>query len=197
MITLDQVILLEQKVESAVAKIQQLQAENDALRAKCGELTNALSSKTELLSTIESDQSQIESGIKKALDRLLYIENAVLKNGGSAADAQAASHPQPEPSSQAMNPAEDAEVEERTNPAAGQENPAQNQIDKIEQIGQIEQPVSYVQYNHPYQEEPDPSEPNFGTMQLSDTQEIENAFDDGLGDDNDDEAQDNLGFDIF
>lgn len=188
MITLDQVILLEQKVESAVAKIQQLQAENDALRAKCGELTNALSSKTELLSTIESDQSQIESGIKKALDRLLYIENAVLKNGGSAADAQAASHSQPEPSSQAMNPAEDAEVEERTNPAAGQENPAQNQI---------EQPVSYVQYNHPHQEEPAPSEPNFGTMQLSDTQEIENAFDDGLGDDNDDEAQDNLGFDIF
>lgn len=202
MITLDQVILLEQKVESAVAKIQQLQAENDALRAKCGELTNALSSKTELLSTIESDQSQIESGIKKALDRLLYIENAVLKNGGSAADAQAASHSQPEPSSQAMNPAEDAEVEERTNPAAGQENPAQNQdkieqIEQIEQIGQIEQPVSYVQYNHPHQEEPDPSEPNFGTIQLSDTQEIENAFDDGLGDDNDDEAQDNLGFDIF
>lgn len=196
MITLDQVILLEQKVESAVAKIQQLQAENDALRAKCGELTNALSSKTELLSTIESDQSQIESGIKKALDRLLYIENAVLKNGSSASDAQAASHSQPESSSQAMNPAEDAEVEECTNSAAGQENPAQNQ-DKIEQIGQIEQPVSYVQYNHPHQEEPDPSEPNFGTMQLSDTQEIENAFDDGLGDDNDDEAQDNLGFDIF
>ena len=196
MITLDQVILLEQKVESAVAKIQQLQAENDALRAKCGELTNALSSKTELLSTIESDQSQIESGIKKALDRLLYIENAVLKNGGSAADAQAALHPQLEQSSQTMNPAETAEVEERTNPAAGQENPAQNQ-DKIEQIGQIEQPVSYVQYNHPHQEEPDPSEPNFGTMQLSDTQEIENAFDDVLGDDNDDEAQDNLGFDIF
>ncbi len=79
MISLDQVYLLEQKVESAVEKIQQLQAENDALRNKCTELTNALSAKSEQLSTFESDQSQIESGIKKALDRLNSIENSVLK----------------------------------------------------------------------------------------------------------------------
>ena len=43
MISLDQVLLLEQKVESAVAKIQQLEGENAALRNKCSELTNALS----------------------------------------------------------------------------------------------------------------------------------------------------------
>lgn len=79
MISLDQVYLLEQKVESAVEKIQQLQAENDALRNKCTELTNALSAKSEQLSNFESDQSQIESGIKKALDRLNSIENSVLK----------------------------------------------------------------------------------------------------------------------
>ena len=35
MITLDHVLLLEQKVESAVKKISQLQAENDALRSRC------------------------------------------------------------------------------------------------------------------------------------------------------------------
>ncbi|MDY5123736.1 MAG: cell division protein ZapB [Treponema sp.] len=85
MISLDQVLLLQQKVESAVAKIQQLQAENDALRTKCSELTNALSSKTEQLSTIEVDQNQIENGIKKALDRLNSIENSVLKTVGQAA----------------------------------------------------------------------------------------------------------------
>ena len=66
MISLDQVLLLEQKVESAVAKIAQLQAENDALRSKCAELTNALSTKSEQLTTIESDQNRIESGILKA-----------------------------------------------------------------------------------------------------------------------------------
>ncbi|MCR4742549.1 MAG: cell division protein ZapB [Treponema sp.] len=79
MITLDQVYLLEQKVESAVEKIQQLQAENDALRKKCSELTNALSSKSEQLTSFESDQNQIENGIKKALERLNAIENSVLK----------------------------------------------------------------------------------------------------------------------
>lgn len=79
MISLDQILLLEQKVESAVKKIQQLQSENDALRRKCAELTNALSTKTEQLSTFETDQSQIEDGIKKALDRLNSIENSFFK----------------------------------------------------------------------------------------------------------------------
>lgn len=85
MISLDQILLLEQRVESAVAKIAQLQAENDALRSKCSELTNALSSKSEQLSTFESDQNKIESGILKALDRLNSIENSVLKASGQTA----------------------------------------------------------------------------------------------------------------
>ena len=93
MISLDQVYLLEQKVESAVEKIQQLQAENDALRSKCNELTNALSAKSEQLSNFESDQSQIETGIKKALDRLNSIENSVLKNADQQNQAAKAAKP--------------------------------------------------------------------------------------------------------
>ena len=50
MITFDQILLLQEKIESAANKIKQLQAENDALRSKCAELTNALSSKSEQLS---------------------------------------------------------------------------------------------------------------------------------------------------
>ncbi|MGN0749152.1 MAG: cell division protein ZapB [Treponema sp.] len=88
MISLDQVLLLEKKVESAVAKIQQLQAENDALRKKCDELTNSLSSKSELLSSFESDQNQIENGIKNALDRLSSIENTVLETFSSLSNQQ-------------------------------------------------------------------------------------------------------------
>ena len=109
MISLDQVYLLEQKVESAVEKIQQLQAENDALRNKCNELTNALSVKSEQLSNFESDQSQIENGIKKALDRLNSIENSVLKTASqmnqaaqSAPSVQEPAAPQPAPAQTAM-----------------------------------------------------------------------------------------------
>lgn len=82
---LDQILLLEQKVESAVAKISQLQAENDALRTQCAELTNALSAKTELLTHFEHDQGMIENGIIKALDRLASIENSVLQATGASA----------------------------------------------------------------------------------------------------------------
>lgn len=88
MISLDQVLLLEQKVESAVARIAQLQAENDALRRRCSELTNAFDSKSEQLSTFQLNQDKIETGIKKALDRLTSIENSVL-------DVVGQSNPQP------------------------------------------------------------------------------------------------------
>lgn len=77
MISLDQVLLLEEKVESAVEKISQLNAENAALRRKCTELTNALSAKTEQFSSFQSDQNKIEEGILKALERLDSVENAI------------------------------------------------------------------------------------------------------------------------
>ncbi|MCR4580776.1 MAG: cell division protein ZapB [Treponema sp.] len=199
MITLDQVMLLEQKVESAVAKIQQLQAENDALRTKCQELTNALSSKTEQLSSIETDQNQIESGIKKALDRLMYIENAVLKSGNSnAANLQAPSIPQ--------GPAEN--IVETPIPAAEQEIIEEDAVEEevednqfSEESSEIEEPVSYVQYNQPIQNPVEPQMPvreadpipNFDSMQPTEDDGIEDAFDDS----EDDQSQDNLGFDIF
>lgn len=78
MVSLDQVLVLEQKVESAVKKITQLQAENDALRRKCAELTNSLSSKSEQLTTFEQDQGLIESKIKNLINRFNNIENSVM-----------------------------------------------------------------------------------------------------------------------
>lgn len=78
MISLDQILVLEKKVESAVNKITQLQAENDALRSKCAELTNALSSKSEQLSSFEQDQGLIESKIVNLINRFNNIENSVL-----------------------------------------------------------------------------------------------------------------------
>ena len=93
MISLDQILLLERKVESAVEKISQLQSENDALRTKCAELTNALADKSERLSSIEQDQSKIENGILKALDRLNSIENSVLRAGSAASAAKTPQSP--------------------------------------------------------------------------------------------------------
>lgn len=95
MISVEQIYLLQKKVESAVLKIEQLKSENDALRTKCSELTNALSEKTELLSGFMADEKAIESGIMSALSRLDSVENALLDNamqnsvqGGSTQNPQ-------------------------------------------------------------------------------------------------------------
>ena len=177
MISLDQVYLLEQKVESAVEKIQQLQAENDALRSKCNELTNALSAKSEQLSNFESDQSQIENGIKKALDRLNSIENSVLKTASQ------------------MNQAAQAATSVQA-PAAPQTAPVQNtpapQVEKpVEQPVQTT-PAAQVQETIP--EQVTQAAPSFATMDTIETEisegeeEIETPEDDN---------HDGLGFDIF
>ena len=88
MISLDQILVLEKKVESAVNKITQLQAENDALRSKCAELTNALSSKSEQLSSFEQDQGLIESKIVNLINQFNNIENSVLDVIGSTGSMQ-------------------------------------------------------------------------------------------------------------
>ena len=84
MISIDQVLLLEEKVESAVKKIEQLNAENAALRSKCVELSNALNAKSEQFSSFQNDQTKIEEGILKALSRLNAVENVVLSAASAA-----------------------------------------------------------------------------------------------------------------
>ncbi len=131
MITLDQVLTLEQKVESAVVKIQQLQAENDALRKQCAELTNALSSKSEQLSSFESNQSQIESGILNALDRLNQIENSVLKVAGQDA-VQNQTQPQIIQNT----------VTIQNNQPVVQTNQSFNTLETVQETVEIESPIS-------------------------------------------------------
>ena len=81
MISLDQVLLLQEKVESAVEKITslteriaQLESDNDALNRKCLELTKALEEKTEFVSTLETAQGKIEESILMTINRLDSVE---------------------------------------------------------------------------------------------------------------------------
>ncbi|MBQ4379602.1 MAG: hypothetical protein II821_10480 [Treponema sp.] len=66
MISFDQVLLLEERVESAVKKIEQLNAENAALRAKVVELSNALNANRSSFHL----SSLIRAGSKKESSRL-------------------------------------------------------------------------------------------------------------------------------
>ena len=187
MISLDQVYLLEQKVESAVEKIQQLQAENDALRNKCTELTNALSAKSEQLSNFESDQSQIETGIKNALDRLNSIENSVLKNAASGAQTAQTAKPAVQAAPVQPTPAPQAEAP-KTEPAPVQSAPSFDTMDTVPETTSPEEPAESnkeeVSVNIP--------------EQVFDSNTSEESFEgeediDAPEDDN----HDGLGFDIF
>ena len=184
MITLDQVLLLEQKVESAVAKIQQLEAENDALRNKCSELTNALSAKSEQLSSFETDQNKIELGIRKALDRLNSIENSVLKAAGQIqTPAPAAAEPKVAPAAVNSTPQEPV----KQTPAEPQVIP-QTAPQAASQSFETMKPVAA----------PDQADITDETEEVASETPAEEDFDsDYQGDYAEDNSQDNLGFDIF
>ena len=67
-----------EKIQILETKNQELKKENDALRSRCAELTNALSNKTELVSNLEVVQGKIEAEILNALNKLDIVENSVL-----------------------------------------------------------------------------------------------------------------------
>lgn len=109
MISLDQVQLLEHKVETAVAKIADLQKENDFLRNKFSELKvqydEMQKANVELsakVSLFEQNQPTIESGIMKALERLNNIEDSVLRVSGGSIEAPV-SMPEQNPVSKPSN----------------------------------------------------------------------------------------------
>lgn len=117
MAVIDQVLLLQEKVESAVQKIVQLKSENDALRKQCSELTNALSEKTELLNSFTADEEKIESSIKDAINRLDTLENSVITGGtASAGNAQPAKPAEASNPTPAAKPA--AENQTQTKPVS-------------------------------------------------------------------------------
>ena len=184
MITLDQVLLLEQKVESAVAKIQQLEAENDALRSKCTELTNALSAKSEQLSSFETDQNKIELGIRKALDRLNSIENSVLKAAGQVQTTAPAAAAEPKAAPAVVNTIPQEPVKQA--PAAPQVT-SQN-FETMKPIAATEQPAAIT-------EQADVTDK---TEEVASEAPVDEDFDSEYpGDYAEDNSQDNLGFDIF
>ena len=174
MISLDQVTLLEEKVESAVEKIKQLEGENAALRNKCSELTNALSAKTEQLAAFENEQKTIESGIIKAIDRLNSIEHSVLKKADSIEKAAPV-----EEIPQVQTPAAEEEVTEEELPPTP---PLSTQMN-FDSMQSVEEP--------PFEEIP-----NEEVIEDS----IEEPLEDPIEEDNadsDPESKDQLGFDIF
>ena len=198
MISLDQVLVLEQKVESAVKKITQLQAENDALRKKCAELTNSLSSKSEQLSSFEQDQGLIESKIVNLINRFNNIENSVLDAIGKPTDGTLPHQGEQSPAQQATaengayqaaSSAPIAPEQEQVAPATAYEEPTstgQNTNDAAQAFEQ--ELVNEAPQNDAFAQN-DQSQPSFFDMQqVPGNAELQNSQA---------PSQDNTQFDIF
>lgn len=210
MVSLDQVELLEAKIESAVEKITQLQAENDALRNRVQELSNALSAKSEQLSLCEKkvserelelfnrekEQSLIESGILKALNRLNSIENSVLKSGSNETVASVPVTEAAAPSIEPTNPintiqeepaAEEPVFEETvTEEPVPEESEEPDFANDYSDEAAAEPPVEYSEIDIPV--EP-PVNEDSGVQNFGSSAPVENPFDIN--------KSDVPGFDIF
>lgn len=143
MISLDQVLLLQKKVETAVEKIaflkgqiEQLKSENDALHTQCAELTKALDEKTELVSSLESNQGKIEEGILSALNRLDTVENSILNNSDNS---EPSSEDTPSEQVSFDQQAELEPVAEETSGSEEQNNNEQSELGSTENAEQPQQ----------------------------------------------------------
>lgn len=77
MLNLDQVRLLENRVEKAIGKIQSLDAENTLLKSQLSTLQAHVSELEGLVQGFKDDQGRIEEGILNALDRLSAFEDSM------------------------------------------------------------------------------------------------------------------------
>jgi uncharacterized phage infection (PIP) family protein YhgE len=84
MLSLDQVRLLENRVEKAVGKIENLTAENAQLRTQLSGLQTRVNELEGLVRSFKDDQGRIEEGILNALDKLSAFEDSVFHNEQTA-----------------------------------------------------------------------------------------------------------------
>lgn len=77
MISLDQVRLLEQKVEGMLALFSRLKSEKSALEKENGELKAELETLRAKCGRFEQDEAKLEQGILSVLNRLNDMEDAV------------------------------------------------------------------------------------------------------------------------
>jgi uncharacterized phage infection (PIP) family protein YhgE len=93
MLSLDQVRLLENRVQKAVSKIQSLTAENTRLASQLSASQARVRELEGLVTTFKDDQGRIEQGILNALDRLSAYEDSVYNS--SQTETLTVSDPEP------------------------------------------------------------------------------------------------------
>ena len=100
MIRIDQIKILEDRVNKAIELIKTLKEENRTLRAGLDSAQNKIDELEGLIDTFKSEQSEIEEGILRALENLDKIEDDVSTAAEINRNEETAGSPaEPKPSS--------------------------------------------------------------------------------------------------
>ncbi len=83
MVDIEQVRLLEQRVQKVIARIGELQAENRELREQTGVDRDRIAELERRIESFSTNQEEIERGILNALHQLDEVEDAVTEDGES------------------------------------------------------------------------------------------------------------------
>ena len=77
MITIEQIQKLDKKVQAAVSRITALQNDNATLREKLDAYQKRISELEVMIERFKKDQTEIESGIIRALEQLDHLEDSM------------------------------------------------------------------------------------------------------------------------
>jgi len=128
MLNLDQVRLLESKVERAVQMIKSLHTEKDSLKKEIEVRDKRISELEKLIVAFKDDQSKIEEGIINALNQLSAFEDASYTRKNEVRP-QAAETETPEPS-QEPAPVAPPKKEQTAQETALKEEPVSDNLQK-------------------------------------------------------------------
>lgn len=77
MITIDQIQKLDEKVQAVVERMAALKSENTALKGKLDQYQKRIGELEVMIDRFKQDQTQIEEGIVRALEKLDQLEDSV------------------------------------------------------------------------------------------------------------------------
>ena len=119
MLSLEQIRILNAKVQKALEVISQLRTENKTLRSRLGDYEKRMGELETLVSSFNTDQNEIENGILGILSQLDRLEEEITSQpSGSgpapvpAAEAPSAPVPKAEPAAAATEPAPEKPLQE-------------------------------------------------------------------------------------
>lgn len=103
MLSLEQIKLLEKKVEAAISTIKRLTDEREAFKLKLREKDKRISELEDMVVNFKDDQNKIENGIKNTLNLLNSLEDLALPSAENTMAVESQEHGQPILQSQAAS----------------------------------------------------------------------------------------------